>query len=369
MPRWNNNLENNCIQVLVGVIKNLHPVTYQHLLEDIVSSSIENNKKEIEKYARSKLKLTSTIAKRTKQYWSLRGWPEDESYARAKENTRRNSKSVFSREFWIEKINPVTGINYTLDEADYERNSRRPIRKEYWIKQGYSENEAENLAIEAKLKNNKKGARSSASSSVRKVTSKRCTEYYTARGYTEDKAKELVSTGQRYFSKEICIEKYGEVEGLKIWQSRQARWQETLNSKSTVEKARINKLKLFKNGAISKGELKLFEEIRIEVPGCKNQHAILKEDRTSYYVYDISYQDKIIEYNGDYWHASPKKYNASDLVKLPNKTLVAKDIWAKDEQKINFAISQGYEVLVIWESDFKQNKEKVIKECIQFLTQ
>ena len=59
-------------------------------------------------------------------------------------------------------------------EADFERNSRRPIRKEYWVAKGYSEEEAVNLAINAKNVNNIKGAMKSAQSVVRKVSSKRC---------------------------------------------------------------------------------------------------------------------------------------------------------------------------------------------------
>ena len=43
--------------------------------------------------------------------------------------------------------------------------------------------------------------------------------------------------------------------------------------------------------------------------------------------------------------------------------------WFLDNIKIQYAESQGYEVLVVWESDFKINKEDVIKKCIQFLTQ
>ena len=368
MPRWNNSLEDNCKHILDNGIKNLHPNMYQTIISDVVAANLENNKKIIELYIRSKLGATSTISKKSKHYWLIRGWSEDEAHVKSKEHKQKNAKSVYSREFWLERTNPITGVNYTIDEADFERNSRRPIRKEYWIQKGYSEVESQQLAIDAKTSNNKLGAKSSATTNVRKVTSKRCVEYYTARGYSEDDAKELVSEGQRYFSKDICIKNYGEENGLKIWQDRQDRWQYTLNSKSEEEKLRINKLKLFKGGSISKGELQLFEELVNCGINCKKQHTILKNS-THHYVYDIIYKNKIIEYNGDYWHASPKKYKETDIIKFPNKSIPVNEIWIKDNEKIKFAESQGYEVLVVWESDFKQNKEQVIKECIQFLTQ
>jgi hypothetical protein len=66
-------------------------------------------------------------------------------------------------------------------------------------------------------------------------------EYYIKRGATPDEAIELLSDSQTTFSKEICIEKHGEVEGLKIWSGRQAKWKETLSTKSDTEKAAINK--------------------------------------------------------------------------------------------------------------------------------
>jgi hypothetical protein len=48
--------------------------------------------------------------------------------------------------------------------------------------------------------------------------------YYTSRGATEQEAKKLLSKRQSTFSKEKCIEKYGEVEGIKIWKERQDKW-------------------------------------------------------------------------------------------------------------------------------------------------
>lgn len=266
------------------------------------------------------------------------------------------------------KINPNTNNLYTIEEADFERNSKRPIRKEYWMKQGIPEEEAQQLAVNTKNTNNKKGANANTNSTVRRVTSKRCVEYFTARGHTIEEATELVSKNQLYFSKEICIEKYGEEEGFKIWQDRQIAWQETISAKPAEELARINKLKLFKRGSVSSGETQLFEQLLAQGIMCSKQHAILKNEK-SYYVYDIVYNNKIIEYNGDYWHASPKKYKADDIVKLPNKITTAKEIWEKDNEKINFAQRQGYEVLVVWESNFKENKKEVLNKCIQFLTQ
>ena len=75
--------------------------------------------------------------------------------------------------------------------------------------------------------------------------------------------------------------------------------------------------------------------------------------------------NKLIEFNGDYWHANPLFYGPMSFIKAKNKK--AKDIWEYDNIKINTAKYQGYDVLVIWENEYKTNKEETINKCIDFL--
>jgi G:T-mismatch repair DNA endonuclease (very short patch repair protein) len=65
----------------------------------------------------------------------------------------------------------------------------------------------------------------------------------------------------------------------------------------------------------------------------------------------------IIEYNGDYWHCNPKKYNSEYL--HPHKKKTAKEIWTEDKVRIDYLKNLGYNLEVIWESDFK-NDNKII---------
>lgn len=325
-------------------------------------------KKNIENFIRKKLKINKTISKHSVSYWSLRGWSIEEAYLKAKDNKRKNYKSVYSKDYWLKKINPLTRNHYTSEEADFERNSRRPIKKEYWSKKGYSDIEAQTLSKEVKNRNNEKGAKKSASSIIRRVSSKRCVDYYTARGYNLADATKLVSKGQTYFSKEICIKKYGEIKGLEIWNSRQQKWQEKLNDKSKEEILRINRLKLGKGINVSKAE----KEILIEIKKINSNLPVVHQftiinDNKKQYVYDIALNKKIIEYHGDFWHCNPKKYSPDYI--NPRTKIKASEKWKSDFEKIKFAQDHGYEVLVIWESDYKKNKEKVLEKCIQFLTQ
>jgi hypothetical protein len=92
------------------------------------------------------------------------------------------------------------------------------------------------------------------------------------------------------------------------------------------------------------------------------------ELRIERFHYDYCFQKKIIEFNGDYWHASPRSYLPQEIVSLPKGNKVtAESIWEKDLKKINKAIENGYEVKIVWEYDFKLDENRCIKECLEWL--
>ena len=156
--------------------------------------------------------------------------------------------SAFSREFWIER-------GCSIEQADYERNSRRPIRKEYWIKKGYSEEESKLKAIETKTNNSIKGAKKSSERLKDEVylASPRRKEYWIKKGYSEEESIKKVSERQSTFSLEKCIEKHGLLDGTNKWKIRQEKWQNTLKNKSENDILEMNKnknrflLRLFEN--------------------------------------------------------------------------------------------------------------------------
>lgn len=92
---------------------------------------------------------------------------------------------------------------------------------------------------------------------------------------------------------------------------------------------------------------------------------------TQFFVDNLSYDilinntKKIIEVQGDYWHANPNKYKTNDLI--VNKklgTVSAKEIWDKDLEKKNRAEKLGYSILYIWESDIKKKSKSNLKVSI-----
>lgn len=85
----------------------------------------------------------------------------------------------------------------------------------------------------------------------------------------------------------------------------------------------------------------------------------------SHYLYDFVYGKKIIEFNGTYWHCDPRFYESTKKL-FSGKT--AMQIWKKDLEKTKLAIENGFEILHVWEYDYDNDEEKVLQECIQFLT-
>jgi len=71
-----------------------------------------------------------------------------------------------------------------------------------------------------------------------------------------------------------------------------------------------------------------------------------------------SHYHKIIEIQGDYFHANPLFYNSDDIIL--NKT--AKDIWVRDAYKLQIANCKDIRLMQIWEYDIKNNFQDVSKK-------
>lgn len=195
-------------------------------------------------------------------------------------------------------------------------------------------------------------------------------EYYIKRGYTEDEATNAIKERQSTFTLEKCIEKYGEDEGLKRWQERQKKWMNTLNSKSEEEKIRINKAKAM-GLSFSKGYSKISQELfwklyNILSKNYKNiyfatlgingdyvesNNEYIVENKLHHYFLDFYVEDnnKVIEFDGDYWHGDGRGNKERDN----NRESELKEL--------------GFIIKRVKERDYKTNPDKVIKECIEFI--
>lgn len=76
---------------------------------------------------------------------------------------------------------------------------------------------------------------------------------------------------------------------------------------------------------------------------------------------------KIIEFNGDVFHANPALYEANDNPNPFVKSKTARQIWEADINKLNVAKSEGFELLTIWEKDYRKNPTETLNKCLIFL--
>lgn len=83
----------------------------------------------------------------------------------------------------------------------------------------------------------------------------------------------------------------------------------------------------------------------------------------TYLVYDIKHKDCIIEFNGDYWHANPQLYKETAIIR--GKTAV--DIWNRDKLKMQTVIDLGFRTYIVWEQEFRRNKEETINRIISWM--
>lgn len=187
-------------------------------------------------------------SQRCNEFYTSRGYSEEEAIIKVKEFQSAAGK--------LASHEPETNINhvvywinkgYTEEEAKIiisEKNKKASKRCiEYWTSRGFSEEEAVqqryNYQSEAGLQ---QGPRDP-------LRNPKHVDYWINKGYSIEESKDIISRSQVTFSLEICIEKYGDEEGYRIWKERQDKWQETLNSKSEEELIEIN----FKRGRDKNG--------------------------------------------------------------------------------------------------------------------
>lgn len=100
-------------------------------------------------------------------------------------------------------------------------------------------------------------------------------------------------------------------------------------------------------GRFSKLHQRLRSELKLESYGFQSEQIIGKR-----LVDELCASKKIvIEINGDYIHANPKKYSADDIIRIPGDSYTAAEKWERDAKKKAYLESKGYCVFVIWESD------------------
>lgn len=304
-------------------------------------------------------------------FWTKRGYSEEEAKQTISKAQKKNSLNspVVKKEDRQVLIDYYIKRGYSKEEGEIQRKlycqKHSGWSKEYYIDKGFSEEEAllnvSEFQKQNALKFSKKNKENPEEYKARTETQ---LEYWLKKGLSEEEAKLALKNRQQTFTIDKCIERHGKEEGTKKWKNRQEKWKNTIFEK---------------HGCIANGMSisanKFIEDLINNIPDnlldkCKfgKNEKFIKDFKTKKaYKYDFTFNDKIIEYNGDYWHANPEKYKDGQSISYPGNIKTVNEIWERDKVKNDLANKYNYDLLIIWESDYIKNKEKIIEDCKKFL--
>jgi len=113
----------------------------------------------------------------------------------------------------------------------------------------------------------------------------------------------------------------------------------------------------------SKSEKELFEIVKNMCLDCVMKKALKYENKIIIPDILIPEIHLVIEFYGDYWHANPDCYEADTIIKNQR----ADEIWKRDENRLKILSFLGFDTIVVWQSEFKFDREEVIKKIYNVL--
>jgi hypothetical protein len=262
-----------------------------------------------------------------------------------------------------------------------------PFSYKFYMKKGYSEEEAKKIALDKSRETQKNISKESRTVNL---------EYWMKECNGNARmAIKLYKERQSTFSKKKCIQKYGKEEGLKRWKERQDKWQKTLDAKSDEEKERINyekgnsvryefleqkygkekALKIIKSRFSDKSYSKISQELFIEIynklenkdvyfatikdgkiedTGVNNEYMLLTHNnRHRFLDFYMPSKRKCIEFDGEFWHGGKPWDKKRDRIR---------------EEEIKETI-EGINILHIKEMDYRNNPKETVHQCLEFLNE
>lgn len=307
--------------------------------------SLKKGYKKFDNSEESKKKRISSMS--VEYLTKVKEYTEEEANKILSDRKKQISKSVKDTNEYDKIHNPNHHLKFAYS-------------KEALMYRGYSEEEAERISKEAGRKVgelNKKHWKENPEKFYNTRTTRK--EYWIKKGYSEEEAIQKVKERQRTFTLEKCIAKYGEEIGKHRWQERQYKWKKSLQKNFDKFGDGRSQQSQWATVCINK----ICKYFNIDKPN--KEKFITDKESLKKYSYDFCYNNKLIEFNGDYWHCNPLIYDANYF--NGRKKMIAKDIWIFDKNKELCAINHGYKILYIWEYDYNINPEETINKCIEFI--
>ena len=138
------------------------------------------------------------------------------------------------------------------------------------------------------------------------------------------------------------------------------KWIETYSEDEIKRLTEIHREKMYR--MLTEGEFSLSSKIEKEfIEKCVKPLGI--DFNTQYYIKDLHHycdvyipsKNTIIEFQGDYWHGNPKKFEKDELSEYQLKKV------EKDEILREYCKNNAIKLIEVWESDYNKNSEKVAK--------
>ena len=322
-----------------------HPSSARRIQESIEKYGIKAGVDKI--IEQNTQKYSNTKEKFIKLYGEEEGSLKWENFIKPKTKIKTVNRSKLTIEKFIEKYGEEEGKKLWVKYKESFRHTKEKCIEKYGKEEGKKK---WNEYISKMSKSCKK---STSSEMMKYINSK---EFYIEKYGKEEGEKKyfLWKKSQDHSSKEFMIRKYGVKEGLKKYKE-------------------IGLKKVIRYDAYhSKISQTLFEDIRKIIKDDSNikfsnnggELRLYNKNENKPYYYDFSYKNKIIEYNGDFWHANPRIYKGDYCFK---NGIYASDVWERDNKKINFAKELGYDVFIVWDNDYKKDKIGILEKCLDFL--
>lgn len=309
-----------------------------------------------ENYLQLKSNLKAPKRAFSKDFWTKRGFTEEEAIKKVSQIQSNNSKKFRGKRTGKDKnVLRLKGYN----EEQIREVCLSPLNIDFWIKKGHTPEESKSII-------SKKQSHAAKFVNFKDRILPSNPNYWINRGHSEEESKKLVSHSQTTFSKKICIEKWGDEKGIEIFNQRTKKWLASLKSNNNI---------FIGHSKISQ---ELFNQISNRLAGdfkyaLQGGEFKIERENGGFYFYDFAdlHNKLIIEYNGDMYHANPDVYSENDHPHPFRKEITSGEIWEKDRLKFETAQKLGYKLLTIWDSEYRykgfRNKEIIVERCINFL--
>lgn len=273
-----------------------------------------------------------TLNKHLKEEHNLKTTEYKQQYPEAKTMTGHSKRTV---DYWMLQ-------GYSLIEAQIAVKNFQSLAKQRFLEKGIVEGKAQD---EMQKQWNQKQANNS----------KRSLEYWKKRGYSEQEAKNLRAAEQSKHSM-----RSSKFTGKQHTPESKQRISETMQKRVQEFGAEewANKFYKGREGLRSTGEINCYMELQKHFPDLKANVTIEN------YVVDMAYGNTIIEYYGDFWHANPKVF-LQDTLPLLGKVQRIHD---RDKRRVDKFANLGYNTYIIWEADWKKDKQEEIQKIKKYIS-